>query len=404
MKCMHRCFLTDRSVCIIVLDGREDATIDHDVIRWIDTINTFSSNVPVIIVINKIDIYANASLRETELKQNYPQIVDIFKTSALTSEGLSDLKKCLIETVSKTDCFKPQYNPKLKELMNSVEKSDKPYILSENFDELCQKIGIEDRYGYLNLLNYLGILHYYKVESGEEHQVYHEKYTILKPDWLTNGIYRIINRMPANTGFIMYTDLYEMMAKQFENDVLPDTTYNEQEVGYILYVMRKFNLSYKADSHREFIPINLPKDSPAIVSRLKSSDCLHVSWECKSMIPLNVLYRVMIDKYGQLRLDSIWKYGAVFKTKDNKSSALVEIDIDEKSINIYVISDCGKANEYLSEYRNAIYEALKEIKADEIIHHWSDEKGKEGRIPYDTVMAHKRKIRRKFMTALSIFS
>ena len=391
MKCMHRCFLTDRSVCVIVLACREDGMIDRDAIHWIDTINTFSSNVPIILVINKIDLNHTASLREKELRDKYPQIVDIFKTSALTSEGINDLTKCLIKTVSNTDGFKNLHNPKLKELMNSIENNTNSYILRDSFEQLCERIGIneENKLTYLNQLNFLGILHYYKVDSGEERQVYNERYTILKPEWLTNGIYRIINRLPANKGFIKYPELYEIMAKKFTNDVLPEVTYNIDEVEYILYVMRKFNLSYKVDKHEEFIPVSLSKDSPNIVSSFKTKDCIHVSWECNSMIPLNVLYSVMITKYDQLSPKNIWKYGAVFNTSDGKSSALIEFDVNEKSISIYVKSSCGEAKEYFSEIRRAINNALKEIKeVSEYLYHWFNNENKEVKFRYKAIEAY----------------
>ena len=396
MRSMHRCFITDKSVCVIVLDGREDAMIDQDAIRWIETINTFSSNVPIILVINKVDKYEKSSLRETELMISYPQIVNIFRTSMITSEGLKDLSDCLLQTVSNSDGFKELDPPKLKVLMNSIENSTDSYISWDSFGQLCSNIGINDvgdQYKSLGRLKSLGILHFYEADSGKERQVHNEERAILKPEWLTNGIYRIINRISTHNGFIEYSELYKTMAKTFDNDVLPEVTYNESEVGYILYVMRKFNLSYEADDFHEFIPITLTKDSKDIVRRFKTEEYIHVSWESNSIIPHNVLYHIMIAKYGQLS-EQYWKYGAVFNTNDKASSALIEFDINEKSINIYVKSKHGEAKEYFSELRNAIRQALGRIKVEENVHYWEKlENGeiKEGKLSYEEVLAYLRK-------------
>ena len=71
--------------------------------------------------------------------------------------------------------------------------------------------------------------------------------------------------------------------------------------------------------------------------------------------------------------------------------ALIEFDINEKSINIYVKSTCGEAKEYFSELRSAIRQTLRKIKVDENLHNWpkgANEEKKEGKVSLEVALAH----------------
>ena len=275
--------------------------------------------------------------------------------------------------------------------MNDIEEQTESYILQDVFETLCKKNGIKEEFRkeYLDWLKDIGVIHYYKAAPNEEPNIDKEKYAVLKPEWLTNGIYRIINRIPEITGLIPITDLYKEMEKQHENDVFPDIQYNASEVGYILFVMRLFNISFQSHN-REFIPSKLRKQTQNTpnIEMYKSPDSLHLCWENK-YLPLNLFHRLMIEKFTQLNMDCVWRYGVIFNSPNRNASALIELDINETSLDIYVKSDCGEAKEYLSEMRGAINTLLEKmcVQCEEFLRHRTQD-GREGKISYEIVRQH----------------
>jgi internalin A len=74
MHATHQLFLTDRSLYLVVLDGRaghQEAEADY----WLRLIASLAPKSPVLVVLNKIkkDHFA---LNRSALQQKYPQVVD----------------------------------------------------------------------------------------------------------------------------------------------------------------------------------------------------------------------------------------------------------------------------------------------------------------------------------------
>ena len=81
---MHRFFLTDRTLYVIVVNAR-DNTQNERARYWLNNVKSFANGCPVILVLNKIDQNPSAGFNETLLKNDYPQIKNILKMSALNT-------------------------------------------------------------------------------------------------------------------------------------------------------------------------------------------------------------------------------------------------------------------------------------------------------------------------------
>src|SRR5262249_7603623 len=91
--------------------------------------------------------------------------------------------------------------------------------------------------------------------------------TILNPEWVTDGVYAIINdnRLVQGRG---------VLTRQHLNRILPDDTYPADKKDVIVEMMRRFELCFEfpeAKGERWLVPELLLKDEPALDWRERES-------------------------------------------------------------------------------------------------------------------------------------
>jgi diadenosine tetraphosphate (Ap4A) HIT family hydrolase len=94
----HQVFLSERCMYLLVLEGRE-SNREQEMDYWLQFIQVFGSNGPVIVALNKYDTLA-FSVDRIRLKERCPQIVDFVNTDALTGLGIGKLRKLVEETAN----------------------------------------------------------------------------------------------------------------------------------------------------------------------------------------------------------------------------------------------------------------------------------------------------------------
>jgi len=393
MHSMHNCFLTSGCVYVIVLSGRENTFIDRKALHWLEVVQSFASESSIIIVVNKNDRKPYTSIPIEKLKEKYPDVIyDYFETSAQEGLNISRLTQSIIECAKQTEGYNYKFNTSMKNVKDNIAETKEYYIHNDTFRDMCESFGIESQEVQVGLLRYfkdLGVSFYYQDKPGKEKRPSMEGYTVLKPDWLTNGIYRLINRAGDNNGIISHEHIYEILNRSHENDVIEGMVYSKEETEYILFVMRLFRLSYKLESENEdyeFIPLMGTKDMPPAAKAYKEGATLHLSWESE-FIPFNALYQIMVEMYNEINYENTWRYGAVFNAVASTATVFIEMDIKEERIDIYVKSKSKDEREVLHRYRNCILQVLKRLgrKPDEYVH-VTNKEGKVGKIEYTTVL------------------
>ena len=98
MHATHQFFLTERSLYLLVLNGREGGE-DVDAEYWLKHIESFGADLPVIVVQNKISQHP-FDLNYRGLQARYPQINGFVKTDCKEEIGLDELR----ELDLKRDC------------------------------------------------------------------------------------------------------------------------------------------------------------------------------------------------------------------------------------------------------------------------------------------------------------
>ena len=217
MHSMHRCFLTERCVYVVVLNGRENDFIDRKALHWLDTVQSFAPGSPIIIAINKSDRMPYTSIAINSLSSKFPNVIynnKFINTSADTGLGVQELMDSIVDCVSNSDGYQHYFNKNMMEVKDNIEAIKDFYIQNDEYVKLCHAAGIDSPKIQIDLLKWfkdLGVSFYYKDKPGKEARPSMEEYTVLKPEWLTNGIYRLINRAGEDNGRISHRDIHKIL-------------------------------------------------------------------------------------------------------------------------------------------------------------------------------------------------
>ena len=389
---MHRCFLTEHTVYVIVCDSRDDSDIDNAAARWMETVKSFAPDCPIILALNKEDLNPHVTVNERDLRKRNPMLRTVLKTSAKSPKDSKCGTSQLIQAINKEipGCIGgyevgEDFLGVKRALENMMEGAENPknYISVDEYRDICVKNHISDTAGQNDLLERLkdlGIVYSYQNREGEL-DVTLENLRVLNPKWLTNGIYRLILRTP-DSGFLSHKVIQETLLSVYDGDV-SDTKYTPQETEFILHVMREFEISMYMGNGVEMIPLKLPKTPPKSVSvdDFIHEDALHIQWKGE-YFPGNLIHRLMIKMSQDLDKKRAWRFGGCFYNNFQKCDALVEMN--GEALDVYVT----EANKqlYMAEFRTKIDQLLKELnlQAEEMI--CVSRHGQEARISYTTVM------------------
>ncbi|MDR2940394.1 MAG: GTP-binding protein [Clostridiales bacterium] len=382
---MHKCFMTSRSIYVVVLDARQNQFLTKYALYWLDTIEAFAPGSPVVIVINKIDIDEDAALNEAALKEKYPDLrLPIIRTSYYENIGFDSLEGIIDDTVLNSSGYKYYFNKKWLPIKEKLENMEQPYIKKSVLFQENKIGGNKIQESLLKYFKDIGISYYYQ---GQNITLNSENIAVLKPEWLTGGIYRLITNAPRNNALIPRKTINEILSKIKPNDVNTTYTYEkDEEVDFVLDVMRQFEISHKYEDF-EFVPLKLPKSRPEKATWFNKESALHISWEAE-YLPFNVIHRLIVKFFDDIDFECIWLYGGLFKNSISKKSALVYMDINERQIDAFVNAEGPSGQkEYLGLIRENLHKILGQLninKYEENIHYTLD--GKIGKVNYFDVL------------------
>ena len=363
MHSMHRCFLTSRSLYVVLLDARND-TQDFQAYYWLNNIKSFAPDAPVILVINKMDQNPTASVNQRELTRKYPNLKEVIRISARKDEK-AEFDHFLYkfkQQLTILDGYGMEFPISWFQIMKTLEEKHQEeisYIEQEDYEKICIKNGIKDpeiQRWLLEWFNDLGVC--FSFHKGND-SLSLSPYKVLDPKWLLNAIYLIIyfGREKAEKGILSGSAIKNILKNQ-SGSVYKDKTYSYRSttIPFILEIMRKFEISYPLDSGREFIPALCQKEEG-------NEECLE---EKKPMLeylfryeylPENVLHRLMIQMNQWLDFHCIWRSGMRMQEDSTGLSALIRAE--QKQLHIFIRSSSSLHEPW--EMLNRIRECLLKI-------------------------------------------
>ena len=198
---------------------------------------------------------------------------------------------------------------------------EKNYI---TYDEYCNLCSFNEITDHINQNTLIGLLHDLGVVLFFRDDPRLESLGILNPQWVTNGVYKILNShaLFQNKGVLTTSMLDEILN-------LPE--YPRGKRLFIVDMMKKFELCYDIKADKIFlVPDLLPKDEPA---ELKFNGIPAFEY-AYPVLPSSVITRFIVRMNQKIDGGFVWRTGVVLKIGENK--ALVKADIEDRKITIAI--------------------------------------------------------------------
>jgi internalin A len=320
MHATHQFFLTKRSLYVLVIDSRltqEENRVEY----WLKIIQSFGGESPVLIVGNKVDQHP-LDIDRKGLQKKYPNIVDILETSAVTGAGIEELKAAITAQVNNLPHVRdllPETWFTVKTKLEELGKQSN-FITQEKYLDLCGENEVSDETSQRTLI---GFLHDLGVVLHFQDDPRLEALGILNPQWVTNGVYKILNShtLFQNRGVLTVSMLDEILN-------LPE--YPRGKRLFIVDMMKKFELCYDIEADKSFlVPDLLPKDQPDL--RFNGLPAFEYAYP---VLPSSVITRFIVRMNQKIDDGLVWRTGVVLKIGENK--ALVKADIEDRKITIAI--------------------------------------------------------------------
>lgn len=364
---MHRIFLTQRTIYVVLVDG-SIGNQDERARYWLQNIQSFAKDAPVILVLNKLDNELQAEVNAADLVSKYNGLKQIVKLSALQyspERFKAAFIDVLLEEIEKTGYLNVKWPPEWVQVKHELEQMDTNYIHGGRYLEICNQCSvIENQKSLLRWFHDLGISFCYS--DGENQAL--EDYVVLKPNWITNALYIILfnEREGGNGGLVPLRTIRNMLGwdapnKEAIKRVLPDEYYVGYDVNYVLDVFHAFKLSFRKDDQYEFFPMLTDVNAKAVADEYaKDVKCLEFNMVF-DYLPNNLLHRLMVERHQELDMDNIWLTGVKFHLPELGLSAVVVIDGNTLRFYIRHTDEMHRPNTYLAMLKANVDRIVKKM-------------------------------------------
>lgn len=323
MHATHQFFLTQRSLYILTLNGREGGE-DYDAEYWLKLIESFAGDSPVIVVLNKIEQHP-FELNYRGLQGKYPQIRGFIKTDCESATGFAELRKEIAKTLGEMKSVKANFPSAWFAIKDKLAGMQENYLSFEQFRTICGTNNEKDSKAQEELA---GFLHCLGIALNYKDDPRLRDTSVLNPRWLTQGIYRLLNagQLADNKGVLMLAD----MAK-----ILPTAEYPVEKHEFLMELMRKFRLcfAFPDGQHRYLIPELLGKEEPDLKNEFEPKHCLNFEYHY-GILPEGLLPQFIVRTHPLSHNQSRWRSGVVMQWEGCR--ALVKADAADRRVVVRV--------------------------------------------------------------------
>lgn len=326
---VHKFFFSSGCLYILVLDNRKEEEPEY----WLQQVETLGGNAPVLVVFNKYDQHLQESVDRKFLKEKYPNIVGFYNVSCKTGYGLHDFiaelenQAPLLRTVN--DQFPGNWFD-IKKDLGAMTADDRHYLVYDAYVELCKKHGIPDEATQRILLKYFSSIG--AVTWFEEDNAHLGHMHVLNPAWISQGVYRIVTGNLTQTlkGQINISDFRVLL----QPTKVGDYEYNESHYGYILGLMKKFEICYAPNDREILIPASFSKEPKVEYSEFRGENVRTYILQFIDYLPVALIHRFIVRNIKSAYENNYWYTGAVLK--DSVGPTLAMVHLDKEARRIYV--------------------------------------------------------------------
>lgn len=332
MRGTHRFFLTKRSLYLLVLNARlEDDRSAHE---WLLQIANAGGDSPVIVVVNKADMPQVWPPDETAIRREFPNVVEgaFIRTccdaDSKSSASIAELRKRILTTL-KSDRRLDEVRARIPRSWERVkleletQARSARVLAQDDFRRICEGsngqaieglkvLDRDEQFALLRILHDIGVVVALGLTEGSTATI--REVTLLDPNWLTQGIYALLNhaRIAHQHGVFTREDMKEILNPQ---------EYPSERFSFLLETMRLdgINLCYPLDpegsKQRFLMPEALPPQEPSNNS-LETPGGLRF-WYQYDDLPSGLVPQFIVRVHPHLpKSPQAWRSGVVFTLED----------------------------------------------------------------------------------------
>ncbi len=200
----HRFFLTERSLYVVVLDGRGGQQME-EAEYWLSHVERYGSRKeggkversPVIVVLNKWCSPGPYDVEKRRLQREFPNIRAFVETDCKADYGIDTLRETICAVLEQMPAVRQEWpltyfqvKEKLDEKATDDDPAERRHFLNwEDYRQVCVECGVTEQMAQTSLaenLNALGVALYY----GDDERLRDTR--VLNPNWAANGLYGLV--------------------------------------------------------------------------------------------------------------------------------------------------------------------------------------------------------------------
>ncbi|WP_392532599.1 COR domain-containing protein [Nostoc sp. C117] len=321
----HQFFLSKRSLYVLVADTRKENT---DFYWWLKVVELLSDKSPVFIIKNEKQD-RKCEVNEGQLRGEFDNLKEILATNLDTNRGLAEIKKAIQLCISNLDHVGTPLPKLWVRVRAALENNSRNYISVEEYFTLCRINNLTDRKDMLRLSNYLhdlGVCLHFQEDSTLKH------YVILKPEWGTDAVYRVLDSQTVkqNVGCFTKDDLKNIWESGEYADMRDE----------LLQLMMRFKLCYEIpDRCNIYIAPQLLSIEKAVYTWSDTNNLiLRYTY---TFMPKGILTRFIVETHPWIEQQKlVWKNGVVLN-KDETRAEVIE-NYNQREIKIRVAGNRKK--------------------------------------------------------------
>ncbi len=315
----HQFFLTKRSLYALVADTRKD---DTDFYYWLNVVELLSDNSPMLIVKNEKQD-RHREINERRLREQFLNIEKTLATNLKTNRGLPEILDAIKFHISHLPLVGARLPKTWVKVRATLEQDPRNHIGLDEYLEICAQNGFSQRKDKLQLLGYL---HDLGVCLHFQEDPLLNKTVILKPEWGTDGVYRVLDNPTVirKLGRFNKADL---------DDVWDEPEYADMQ-GELLRLMINFGLCYQIPGSRNsYIAPQLLTDNQPYYD-WDEADNLYLRYGYDFM-PKGIATQFIVAMHTWIAdQECVWKSGVILDKDETKVEVIEHYDKREIRIRI----------------------------------------------------------------------
>lgn len=348
MHATHQLFLSRRCVYVLVIEDRkDDLQKDQKIDYWLQQIYNLGSDSKVLIVKNKFDLFEHNNLKESELRDKFPNIVFIDAVSCETGYNIDKFKTAINDQIKRLPMRQIKLSKNWIKIKEEIKKlsHERDHVSLCAFEEICNNNQLTDKNAIKTLRQLLHdlsiIIAFPELDAFDM--------GILNPHWITDGIYSIINSklLARKNGYIKEAEAQSVL------DIDNPSKYTNK-ARFIIEAMIQFELCHQVGSSRTkayLVPNLLPTE---IKNRdiNRGENTIRFVFKYENLLPPSIFPKFLVRLNQDIQANKRWRTGAILADSTFNVQAKVEENTTEKSI--YIEVSGRQARDYFSTIRKTI--------------------------------------------------